>query len=169
MASRPYALPFAGYPALGRIRPPGARLCVFTHTPRASACECPMPDLHRRNCPESPVLTAKCPSNKHVQRNDFCLFIVGLRFPKRGDFLFHFSELEEIISGFELEHRSLKSGLSGIKETAVRATGETVNRELLSKLRQSGDIASDLMALYSDRPYMYARVMQQLGKVLGKT
>lgn len=73
------------------------------------------------------------------------------------------------MSGFELEHRSLKSGLSGIKETAVRATGETVNRELLSKLRQSGDIASDLMALYSDRPYMYARVMQQLGKVLGKT
>ena len=72
------------------------------------------------------------------------------------------------MSGFELERQSLSEKLTRVTEVSKRLTGDEMNRELLRNLQQSSDIVRDLWALYSDRPYVYARVMQQLGKVMGK-
>ena len=72
------------------------------------------------------------------------------------------------MSGFELERQSLSEKLTRVTEVSKRLTCDEMNRELLRNLQQSSDIVRDLWALYSDRPYVYARVMQQLGKVMGK-
>lgn len=71
------------------------------------------------------------------------------------------------MSGFELERQSLSRQLSPLTEAASRLSGDDLNRDLLSCMQRSRDIVRDLYALYSDRPYVYARVMQQLAKVVG--
>lgn len=73
------------------------------------------------------------------------------------------------MSGFELERQSLSEKLSGSMKDLVAKKGEDLNRNLIAELQKSSNIARDLSILYADRPYVYARVMQQLGKVLGKT
>lgn len=72
------------------------------------------------------------------------------------------------MSGFELQRQNAADKLAKVSEAAKSFSGEELNRDLLTSLQQSGDIVKDLWALYSDRPYVYARVMQQLGKVMGK-
>ena len=72
------------------------------------------------------------------------------------------------MSGFELQRQNAADKLAKVSEVAKSFSGEELNRDLLTSLQQSGDIVKDLWALYSDRPYVYARVMQQLGKVMGK-
>ena len=72
------------------------------------------------------------------------------------------------MSGFELQRQNAADKLAKVSEVAKSFSGEVLNRDLLTSLQQSGDIVKDLWALYSDRPYVYARVMQQLGKVMGK-
>ncbi len=71
------------------------------------------------------------------------------------------------MSGFELDRQVLADKLPAGKELLSQGGQEDVNRVLLSQLKQSSDIARDLASLYSDRPYVYARVMKQLGSVLG--
>lgn len=72
------------------------------------------------------------------------------------------------MSGFELERQSLSDKLTHVAEVTEKFTGEDLNRGLLTTLQQSSDIVKDLWSLYADRPYVYARIMQQLGKVMGK-
>jgi len=70
------------------------------------------------------------------------------------------------MSGFELDLVRSQTQQT-LSEGAGDVSRQAEGSELLKQLRQSSDIARDLAALYSDRPYAYARVMQQLGGVLG--
>ncbi|MBR4986168.1 MAG: hypothetical protein IKY83_10585 [Proteobacteria bacterium] len=70
------------------------------------------------------------------------------------------------MSGFELDRQRVAEKLPVLGEQAGQQT-ESLNKALLNSLKQSSDIAKDLAALYADRPYVYARVMKQLGGVLG--
>ncbi|MBQ1925983.1 MAG: hypothetical protein II180_07705 [Proteobacteria bacterium] len=70
------------------------------------------------------------------------------------------------MSGFELDRQRIAEKLPVLGEQAGQQT-ESLNKALLNSLKQSSDIAKDLAALYADRPYVYARVMKQLGSVLG--
>lgn len=72
------------------------------------------------------------------------------------------------MSGFELERQSLSEKLTHVTEVSKRFSQGEMSRDLLKSLQRSSDIVRDLWALYVDRPYVYARVMQQLGKVMGK-
>ena len=73
------------------------------------------------------------------------------------------------MSGFELDRQQTLARLSEKTEQLTQNAQEDLSKGLLAQLKQSSDIAKDLAALYSDRPYVYARVMQQLSRVLGKT
>ncbi|MBO4350797.1 MAG: hypothetical protein J6A01_07635, partial [Proteobacteria bacterium] len=73
------------------------------------------------------------------------------------------------MSGFELERQQTLARLSEKTEQNTQSAQEDLSKGLLAQLKQSSDIAKDLAALYCDRPYVYARVMQQLGRVIGKT
>ncbi|MBQ9242037.1 MAG: hypothetical protein IJ165_02210 [Proteobacteria bacterium] len=70
------------------------------------------------------------------------------------------------MSGFELDRQRVAEKLPVLGGQAGQQT-ESLNKALLQSLKQSSDIAKDLAALYSDRPYVYARMMKQLGSVLG--
>ena len=73
------------------------------------------------------------------------------------------------MSGFELERQNASERLAKGCEITTSHCGEELNRDLLTRLQQSSDIVKDLWSLYEDRPYVYARVMQQLGRVMGKS
>ena len=72
------------------------------------------------------------------------------------------------MSGYELESQQVLKDLPELKKSTSMETTEEQNKALLTQLQKSSDIARDLAVLYGDRPYMYARVMQQLCGVLGK-
>ncbi|MFA5624263.1 MAG: hypothetical protein WC966_04275 [Bradymonadales bacterium] len=71
------------------------------------------------------------------------------------------------MSGFELDSDLLLGGLSQAKEIPAKLVDNDASQELLARLQRSTDISADLSALLLDRPYVYARVMQQLGSVVG--
>ncbi len=70
------------------------------------------------------------------------------------------------MSGFELEQQSVSDKFER-NQRSFQASKEDSNRSLLESLKHSANIAQDLAALYSERPYVYARVMKQLTGVLG--
>ena len=70
------------------------------------------------------------------------------------------------MSGFELEHRSVSDKFER-NQQAFKSSKDDSNRALLESLKRSANIAQDLASLYSERPYVYARVMKQLSGVLG--
>ena len=70
------------------------------------------------------------------------------------------------MSGFELEHQSVSDKFER-DQRAFQSSKDDSNRALLESLKHSSNIAQDLASLYSERPYVYARVMKQLTGVLG--
>ena len=70
------------------------------------------------------------------------------------------------MSGFELEHRGVSDKFER-NQQAFKSSKDDSNRALLESLKRSANIAQDLASLYSERPYVYARVMKQLSGVLG--
>ena len=70
------------------------------------------------------------------------------------------------MSGFELEHQSVSDKFER-NQRAFQSSKDDSNRALLESLKHSSNIAQDLASLYSERPYVYARVMKQLTGVLG--
>lgn len=71
------------------------------------------------------------------------------------------------MSGHMLDKQRLLDKLPLAKEQMSQMSSEEVSQALLSHLKQSQDIARDLAALYAERPYVYARVMQQLKAIMG--
>lgn len=71
------------------------------------------------------------------------------------------------MSGFELDSDLLVSRFSEAKELPSKLVDGDASQELLARLQRSTDICADLSSLLADRPYVYARVMQQLGSVVG--
>ncbi len=68
---------------------------------------------------------------------------------------------------YEKEKKLVKEQISD-KQTESRAN-ELAKSEsgVIAKLRHSSNIVRDLAALYADRPYVYARVVQELGRKIG--